>query len=831
MRERKSGWRGVGRGWALALAVLLAAATGTWTAAQTIQRQTLGGGGEIATGSGFRLESSLGQVASAKLSQSANELYSGYLNTNHAPGTVTDLLALTGAIEGTAQLNWTAPGADGPLGQASALIVKVATSPITTEALFEAASTYAILTPLASGGFETKVLEHLVPGPDYYFALEARDAAKNQGALSNLISTNTFAVPPADITTLALSQVAAGSVRLDWIAPGDDGVVGDLNPGQYRVDFSTDPAHVFNADSYQVLIATMASPGAAQSLLVNGLLGNAAHSFSLFAGDDVPVFSAASNVPQVLTLAYQPFAAAYLNVASTTLTAAWSQTNNRLGTEFFVELSSFPAYSPVLVDSGWTTSTTAPFAGLEPYTTYYARVKARNSAGIETAFTDLGALELTTGLSAPLGILLSSTDRAIQLHWNPVFSGFPEVTRIYRSTDPGGPFTLVAEPAMPSGDYTDQGLDNGTTYFYFLTAASTSKGASQPSPVFFGVPRDNLSPQGLVGIQGLMEGGTFIVQWPANPYNADGSPLADLITYRIYRSTAIDGTSTLLAVQPSSAGASYSDPQGGAAAPSWYFVRAADSSGNESIDSPWVRSSMLREIAWVSPDRRAHLSIPLQVVDVMTQKGVVILWQRHPEEETGRVAASFTVAALDSRTAKPMGGFLLPSPRTVITFRFTPKPSSGQALTANAVFRPDDLSVFLHNGVEYVKIGGQVDTQANIITVQSRSVGRYIVKQSLRSSQFTLLQTAPRRIFTPNADGVNDSFQIFFENPKDSVISQSKVFDITGAEVSDLQLGPTGDSLAWNGRDKSGRVAPGGIYIYQLQAEGRTWNGTVVLAK
>ena len=38
-------------------------------------------------------------------------------------------------------------------------------------------------------------------------------------------------------------------------------------------------------------------------------------------------------------------------------------------------------------------------------------------------------------------------------------------------------------------------------------------------------------------------------------------------------------------------------------------------------------------------------------------------------------------------------------------------------------------------------------------------------------------------------------------------------------------------SLKWNGRDKTGNYVPSGVYIYQIQAEGKVINGTIVVAK
>lgn len=802
--------------------------------AETVQRQEVSGAYGYVSGTGQELEISVGQAVDGTLG-GGGVLYAGYLNTNHSPGTVTDLSALTGASEGTIDLSWTEVGGDGQVGLAASLIIKMATTPITTQALFEAASTYAVLTPLAAGGFETQVVTQLKPGPDYYFAVVARDQAKNQGALSNLIgsSTQTIAIAPADVTGLSASAgPGGGAATLSWLSSGDDGGVGNLNPGQFRIAYSTAVAPAFTFDQYQVLIATLAAPGALQNPVVSGLLGNATYSFNVFTGDDIPVFSGPSNIAQMLTLANLPAIAAFSGVSSTTFTAEWGSNNNTFGTEFFVQVASDPAYTVHVATRDWTAGgTSAVFSGLSTETTYYARVKARNAASIETAYADLGAVFLPIGLKAPLGIAITSQDRLLRLQFNPVFAGDPTATRIYRSTQAGGPFTLAASLPVTDTLYEDAGLENGVTYYYRLTASKTGA-ESSPSGLFSAIPRDALMPQGIAAIEGAMGPAAFTVTWTPNLFNTDGSPLGDLKGYRVFRSSSVDAAATEIAFLSPAGPPTYIDPAGAALAPQFYFVRAVDTSDNQSIDSLWVRSPAANspyQVLSVAPDRIASSLIPVASVAGFGSDGVVLLWTRRLAEENGRIKLSYSVDLQRSSGGKLDAAYALPN-KTLFTFRYA-LPSGSGPLSANAVFHPEDIAVFVHNGTEFVKIGGRVDTANRTITVESRVSGHYIVKQSLRALEFTVLQTVPRRIFTPNGDGVNDNFQIFFENPQASVISQAKVYDITGAEISDLQLGPTGDSLGWNGRDRHGRVAGGGIYIYQIQTEGRTWNGTLVLAK
>lgn len=785
---------------------------------------------------------SVGQLASLPFSGTGHRAYSGHLNTNHSPGTITTLTAITGAAEAQVQLNWTAPGADGALNAASSYVLRFSTNPILSQTLFESVSTRSIPNPQAPGSAESYTLTGLAPNATYYVAIEARDAAQNQGGLSNLIgnSTVTFAVPPAAIANLGVAVGGSGGqLLLSWTSPGDDGAVGNLNPGQFRIDYSTDSGHTFFSTEYQLLIATVATAGTPQSASVSSLIGNATYFVGVFTGDDIPVFSGASNIATGLTRAFAPGAAAYSGASSTTFTANWTLNGNRSGTEFFVEVSTLADYSVLLATQDWTATLSAVFSGLSVDITHYSRVKARNSALTETAFTDLGPVTLSPDVMPPLGIQVAVADRTLTLSWNPVFSGSPVGMNVYRSSASAGTYSLIASVAIEQTSYADGGLANGTPYFYRLSSFRVGAESVLSSTVS-ATPADSIAPQGVPTLTGSFTDAVYVLRWPANPFNADGAALQDLAAYRIYRTADFDQTPVLLGTVGAGSERVFTDTQGSAAAPSLYFVRAVDTSGNESIDSPWTQSPdpvaqlsggpVVEYTFFVSPDRKAFLTLRS---DVWSNDGIVITWRHFPEEENGRVAASYEVIPLASNGARAPAAFKFPN-RTRLTFRYTPPPASpvaAPALAPNTVFKPQDLAMFHFNGVEFVKLGGTVDTAANTIAISSRLVGKYIVKQTLRATAFVVLQTAPRKIFTPNGDGVNDQFHIYFENPNDTVLSFAKVFDLAGAEVADLQLGLTGNSLSWDGRIRGGDAARGGIYVYQIHAEGRTWNGTVVVAK
>ncbi len=102
-------------------------------------------------------------------------------------------------------------------------------------------------------------------------------------------------------------------------------------------------------------------------------------------------------------------------------------------------------------------------------------------------------------------------------------------------------------------------------------------------------------------------------------------------------------------------------------------------------------------------------------------------------------------------------------------------------------------------------------------------------------SSIALLESIPGKVFTPNGDGVNDRFILVIENASGSIFSQKSVYDLRGNEVADLQV--LGDETAaravfiWDGRNQSGDIVRSGVYIYQLQAESKIINGTIVVAR
>jgi gliding motility-associated-like protein len=92
-----------------------------------------------------------------------------------------------------------------------------------------------------------------------------------------------------------------------------------------------------------------------------------------------------------------------------------------------------------------------------------------------------------------------------------------------------------------------------------------------------------------------------------------------------------------------------------------------------------------------------------------------------------------------------------------------------------------------------------------------------------------VVDAAKRRIpdaFSPNGDGLNDEFKIYFGNLQCAVKS-FQIFNRWGQQVFEHQ---TGDALSWDGK-LNGQLCETGIYVYYLKGDGFEDTGWIALIR
>lgn len=367
------------------------------------------------------------------------------------------------------------------------------------------------------------------------------------------------------------------------------------------------------------------------------------------------------------------------------------------------------------------------------------------------------------------------------------------------------------------------GLQTGKTYYVAIRVRDSSNmyGRLSANATFSTNPVRPRAPL----LRGTLAGGNFTMAWDAVAANVAGSTIA-VQNYEVYSSTSLSGAVSA-AVVLSSSTLAYTV----ATSPvKWYFIKAVDADGFRSDSSIWLSNSD-EAARTVADDLRAVVNLVPAVEQALAASGLTPVLESKPEYESGNTVVSYKFFLRDAarnEVARELDDditLVMPLSKTGAVGIS----AAGPSLNYSAY----DFAAYYYNGVEDVKLGGNVDPSNGTVSVVTRQTGLFKVKRVVRAQGFQITQTVPKKIFTPNGDGVWDEFNILYENPEGLAITGAKVYDLSGAEIASLRAGAYNSeaSLAWDGRRSGGEKAQAGIYIYQFKVGDKFYNGTVVLAR
>jgi len=702
-----------------------------------------------------------------------------------------------------------------------------------------------------------------------------------------IIVPDTF--PPAAVTDLeAISGVTEGSINLSWTAPAEDGEMGGGAVSSYILKYATFSVNDLAGDTTawwnhpQTLTAldggSPKEPGETETFLIGGLSPGTTHYFAIKSIDDQeqisPIDTKTANLNQANAVARSIAPASITDLVATPgagndrVDLSWTAPGDDgwqgMATKYIIKYATYTINADnfqsvtdvkernVTVSGGGSDSET--ITGLASDTLYYFAVKTEdevpNVSDISNIATAVTA-EDTTPPNPPTGLVVSGRDRKIDLQWisnsEPDLAGY----NVYRSTYSMGYSTIPVNASLITNiSYQDVGLSNGTTYYYVVTALDTSENESNYSDEVSVVPKDTLPPREPAGIKGILspDRTTMTLNWSAVTRNEDGTSCEDLAGYNLYRASLLDGVYTLKDFIPVGQSLSWTDPENIQGRTFYYMVRAKDTSGNLSKISMIADSSTDMNIIAVNvEDMSTRIVIPKEINQILYKESnsysgetnsysgdVIIEVLRNEDEENGRVIKSYSFIAREGESRKEIKDFVFAKPLAKIILTY--EVENGHVKRASSV--PEDraseqLALFWFNGLEWIKLGGEVDEYFHLVSIRSKRIGKYMIKESLRATSFGIESIQPDKIFTPNGDGWNDYFEIQYANPKDGFVN-GKIYDLRGALVAGMEKGANEETLKWDGKDANGNPAPGGVYIYQIEVTGpenKVINGTVVVAR
>jgi len=99
-----------------------------------------------------------------------------------------------------------------------------------------------------------------------------------------------------------------------------------------------------------------------------------------------------------------------------------------------------------------------------------------------------------TGPAPPVGVTTEAGTELVHLYWTPNLEDNLSGYNVYRGTNPGGPYIPQNTSLAPFPRYSDLTADNGTTYYYRLTAVDSSGVESSVSAEVSATPSSGINP-------------------------------------------------------------------------------------------------------------------------------------------------------------------------------------------------------------------------------------------------------------------------------------------------------------------------------------------------
>jgi len=776
-------------------------------------------------------------------SSPTSEVYE-YPRDTEAPGQVTNLTATALSAGNTIQLDWDTVS---DIDVAGYRIYRSTTNGQT-----------GILQ--ASTPTTTYIDGSLNSDKTYYYQVSAIDEVPNEGTLSTQVNeTPKDCIPPSAITNLsAITGSNNGEVTLTWTAPGDDDTQGTANDyivkyASYAITNQT----IFDKETTYPQSWTPKTQGETETYTLTGLTAGTTLFFNIESKDESGNQSTVSNPEATATVnnditAPSAISISFGTILETSIQILWTSTGDdgsvgqaesydvrytplgAIDTEAKFTAATQATGEPAPSVSGQPEAFT--ITGLSAGTTYFFAAKIVDEAGNASALSNsIGSRTLDdVNPAAPAGLTAQSKNSQVYLTWTSNSENDLSGYNIYRSTSTGGPYSKINSTITTINHYTDTGLTNTVKYYYAITAEDTSGNESAYSTEVNATPASSSPPMPPTGIEGESDtSGNFTITWNAVSLREDESDLNNLKGYRILSSPSLSYTFSEEVFISSSNPRIWTKTA--AETEYYYTIRTVDAEENESRNSAIISGDLSLTTQYNSGE--LSVKIPKEATTLFNKntnglgEDIRIDITRDQNSETGSVLRSYSIKPVLSDQNEAMDSFKLTGSDTLeLTFKLSELKSSPKNISgAPGINR--SAAVYYFDRVTWVKLGGTVDTARGTIIIKTQKFGSFQVRQTPQATRFAISQIIPKRIFTPNNDGIWDEIEFFFENPNSITITETKVINIRGAKVCDMALSASGNSYVWDGKDEDGEIVPSGIYIYQIKAGGEVINGTMVVAR
>jgi fibronectin type 3 domain-containing protein len=401
---------------------------------------------------------------------------------------------------------------------------------------------------------------------------------------------------------------------------------------------------------------------------------------------------------------------------------------------------------------------------------------------------------------------------------SPVIAGY----RVYRNS------VLAATVSSSTVAWDDTGRLPSTQYIYQVSAVSSDALESELSEPVTCVtfPQDMAKPEDVIGMRVLSIANNVIrVSFSAVRRRVDGSEIGNCLKgYGVYRAQELHGPWERLRFIGPQEAREFTDTFSEGI--QYYCVRAVDVYNQEGNATMLVDTQT--DIVIISVDGRVNMAFDNESKAVFVNAGSDIRIKILEDTPADSMLMHYTISAYDDAD-RPLDSSIVERYRLgpLLTFRFGTNISAQARALASSNLKP---ALFWHNTVKWVKVNGDLDTGSSVLSLRSKIFGRYSVQYAVVPTKFGVASVEPK-IFSPDeSDSVVSRVRFFIDNPGSSEIT-ARIFDRKGQLIKANLPRELETVIYWDGRDVNGKVVPSGIYIYQIEADNKVINGTVVVAR
>ncbi|GMQ61006.1 RCC1 domain-containing protein [Vallitalea maricola] len=258
--------------------------------------------------------------------------------------------------------------------------------------------------------------------------------------------------------------------------------------------------------------------------------------------------------------------------ASHTIKLSWDSVT---GAESYIIKRSTISGSEYTVVADNITETTYTDEGVSNGTTYYYVVVSKNEAGESGNATEVTAKpkEPITVPTAPTNVNATGDNKRVVLNWDKVTGA--ESYIIKRSTTSGSEYTVVADNITET-TYTDEGVSNGTTYYYVVVSKNEA-GESGNSTEVTAKPKEPITvPTAPTNVNATGDNKRVVLNW---------DKVTGAESYIIKRSTTLDDGYTAVASNITTLNYTDTNLTNGT---TYYYIIVAKNKAGESDNSAQV---------------------------------------------------------------------------------------------------------------------------------------------------------------------------------------------------------------------------------------------------